>query len=174
MKRSEINPMPEYYDRYINLVADVDLSQAFDDSLAQLNSLDIEALTQLENKPYAEGKWTVQELLQHILDWERIFSYRALLFARDVGDPPQGIEENDMATNSRANERTVAEIVDELKTVRAGTKYLYDGFDEETLKILGKTRTAELTVGAVGFTTLGHQLHHLNIVKERYLPLLNS
>ncbi|HEV7645030.1 MAG TPA: DinB family protein [Pyrinomonadaceae bacterium] len=174
MKRSEINPMPEYYDRYINLVADVDLSQAFDDSLAQLNALDIDALTRLENKPYAEGKWTVQELLQHILDWERIFSYRALLFARNVGDPPQGIEENDMAANSRANERSVAAIIDELKTLRAGTKYLFDGFDEETLKILGKTRTAELTVGAVGFTTLGHQLHHLKIVEERYLPILNS
>jgi uncharacterized damage-inducible protein DinB len=166
--------MPEYYDRYINLVADVDLSQAFDDSLAQLNALDIDALTRLENKPYAEGKWTVQELLQHILDWERIFSYRALLFARNVGDPPQGIEENDMAANSRANERSVAAIIDELKTLRAGTKYLFDGFDEETLKILGKTRTAELTVGAVGFTTLGHQLHHLKIVEERYLPILNS
>ncbi len=174
MKRSEINPMPEYYDRYINLVADIELSQAFDDSLAQLNALDLDALTRLENKPYAEGKWTVQELLQHIVDWERIFSYRALLFARSVGDPPQGIEENDMAANSRANEKTVAAILDELKTVRAGTKYLYDGFDEDTLKVLGKTRTAELTVGAVGFTTLGHQIHHLNIVKERYLPILNS
>jgi uncharacterized damage-inducible protein DinB len=166
--------MPEYYDRYINLVSDVDLSQAFDESLAQLNSLDIARLSQLENRPYAEGKWTVQELLQHILDWERIFSYRALLFARRVGDPPQGVEENDMADNSRANERTVAEIVDELKTVRAGTKYLYTGFDEDTLKILGRTRTAELTVGAAGFTTIGHQIHHLKIVDERYLPILNS
>ncbi len=164
--------MPEYHGRYINLVADVELSQAFDDSIAQLNSLDLEALTRLENKPYAEGKWTVQELLQHILDWERIFSYRALLFARNVGDPPQGLEENDMAANSRANERSVAAIVDELKTVRAGTKYLFDGFDEETLKILGKAYTVDLTVGAVGFATLGHQIHHLNVVKERYLPLL--
>src|ERR1700755_604427 len=108
MKRSEINPMPEYYDRYINLVSDVDLPQAFDESLAQLNSLDVGKLTKLENRPYAEGKWTVQELLQHIVDWERIFSYRALLFARRVGDPPQGVEENTMADNSRANDSTVA------------------------------------------------------------------
>jgi hypothetical protein len=173
MKRSEINPMPEYYDRYINLVADVELSQAFDDSIAQLNALDIGALTRLENKPYAEGKWTVQEVLQHMLDWERIFSYRALLFARSVGDPPQGLEENDMAANSRANGRTVAAILDELKTVRAGTKYLFDGFDEDTLKILGCANTTEITVGAVAFASLGHQIHHLNIISERYVPLLS-
>jgi len=166
--------MPEYHDRYINLVADVELSQAFDQSIAQLDGLDVAALTRLENKPYAEGKWTVQEVLQHIVDWERIFSYRALLFARNVGDPPQGIEENDMAANSRANVRSVTAILDELRTVRAGTKYLYEGFDEDTLKILGKANTTEIIVGAVGFATLGHQIHHLNIVKERYMPLLGE
>ncbi len=174
MKRSEINPMPEYFDRYINLVADVELSEAFDLSLAQLNGLDLEALTALENRPYAEGKWTVQEVLQHMLDWERIFAYRSLLFARRVGDPPQGLEEDDMAANSRANERTVREIVDELKIVRAGTKALFESFDDTTLNILGKTQTAEISVIAKGFANIGHQIHHLNIINERYLPLLNS
>ena len=172
MKRSDINPMPEYHDRYINLVADVELSQAFDDSIAQLDALDLDALTRLENKPYAPGKWTVQQILQHILDFERIFSYRALLFARSVGDPPQGIEEDDMAANSRANERTAASLIDELKTVRAGTKCLYDSFDDQTLMTIGKTYSAEISILAMGFTSIGHQIHHLNVIKERYLPLL--
>ena len=166
--------MPQYYDRYINLVSDVELSQALDESIAQLNNLDIAKLTQLENRPYAEGKWTVQELLQHLIDWERIFCYRGLLFARRVGDPPQGLEENDMADNSRANERTVADIVEELKVVRAGTKYLFTGFDEDTLKILGKANTTDITVGAVAFASLGHQIHHLGILRDRYMPLLND
>lgn len=166
--------MPEYYDRYINLVADVELSQAFDESLAQLNGLDMEALTRLENKPYAEGKWTVQQILQHILDFERIFNYRALLFARNVGDPPQGIEEDDMAANSQADKRTVASIIQELKTVRAGTKFLYDSFDEQTLKIIGKSYSSEISIVALGFTSLGHQIHHLNVIRERYFPLLNE
>lgn len=166
--------MPEYFDRYINLVADVELSQAFDDSIAQLNGLDMNALARLENKPYAEGKWTVQQILQHILDFERIFNYRALLFARNVGKPPQGIEEDDMAANSQADKRSVASIVEEMKIVRAGTKFLYDGFDEETLKTIGKTYSAEISLLALGFTSIGHQIHHLNIIKERYLPLLET
>jgi len=174
MKRSDINPMPEYYDRYINLVADVELSQAFDDSIAQLEHLDMTQLTQLENKPYAPGKWTVQQILQHILDFERIFSYRTLLFARSVGEPPQGIEEDDMAANSRAGERTVASLIDELKTVRAGTKYLFDSFDDQTLMTIGKTRTAEISIIALGFTSIGHQIHHLNVIRERYMPLLQN
>jgi uncharacterized damage-inducible protein DinB len=172
MKRSEIDPMPEYYDRYINLVADVELQQAFDDSIAQLEHLDMNALTRLENRPYAPGKWTVQELLQHILDFERIFNYRALLFARHVGEPPQGIEEDDMAANSRANERTAASLIEEMKTVRAGTKYLYDSFDDQTLMTIGKAYSAEISILALGFTSIGHQVHHLNVVNERYIPLL--
>jgi hypothetical protein len=174
MKRSEINPMPEYYDRYINLVADVDLSQAFNDSIAQLDGLDMYAFRQLENKPYAPGKWTVQEILQHILDFEHIFNYRALLFARNVGEPPQGIEEDDMAANSRANNRTVASLVEEMKIARSGTKRLYDSFDDETLKTIGKTQTAEISILALGFTSIGHQIHHLSIISERYMPLLNA
>jgi uncharacterized damage-inducible protein DinB len=174
MKRSQINPMPEYYDRYINLVADVDLSEAFNESIAQLNALDIDALTRLENRPYAEGKWTVQQILQHILDFERIFCYRALLFARNVGNPPQGIEEDDMAANSQANGRTVASIVEEMKIVRAGTKSLYDSFDEETLKIIGKAYSSEISIVALGFTSIGHQIHHINVINERYMPLLST
>jgi hypothetical protein len=172
MKRSQIDPMPEYYDRYINLVADVELSQAFDESIAQLEGLDREKLTELENRPYAPGKWTVQEIFQHILDFEWVFGYRALLFARQIGEPPQALEEDEMAANSRANDRSVISVIDELTTVRRASKALYGNFDDRTLMTIGRTRTAQISILALGFTTIGHQLHHLNVIKERYLPLL--
>jgi hypothetical protein len=82
MKKSDINPIPDYYDRYINLVADVELSQAFDDSIWQLNNLDKDLLIKLDGKKYAPGKWTVKEIFQHVIDFERILAYRTLLFAR--------------------------------------------------------------------------------------------
>jgi len=84
MKKSDINSMPEYFDRYINLVADVELSQAFDDSIAQLNKLDKNLLAKLDGKKYAPDKWTVKEIFQHVIDFERILSYRTLLFLPDA------------------------------------------------------------------------------------------
>jgi hypothetical protein len=174
MKRSDINPMPDYFDRYINLVADVEISQAFDDSIAQLDALDRDAFARLEGRPYAPGKWSVQGLLQHVLDFERIFNYRALLFARQTGKPPQGLEEDEIAANSRADNRTAADIIDELRAVRVGTKYLYGSFDDQTISLVGKAWNYEISILALGFTSIGHQIHHLNIIKERYFPLLDG
>ena len=81
MKRSDINPMPQYYDRYINLVADVELQQAFENSVLQLKGLDRNLLASLDGRTYALGKWTVKEIIQHLIDVERIMCYRVLLFA---------------------------------------------------------------------------------------------
>ncbi|MBA4125048.1 MAG: DinB family protein, partial [Acidobacteria bacterium] len=81
MKKSDINPIPDYYDRYINLVADVELSQAFDVSIKQLDGLDANLLEKTGSKKTAVNKWTAKEILQHVIDWERILAYRTLLFA---------------------------------------------------------------------------------------------
>jgi len=94
------------------------------------------------------------------------------LFARQIGEPPQGLEEDEMAANSRANERTVISVIDELKTIRRASKGLYGNFDDRTLTTIGRTRTAQISILALGFITIGHQMHHLNVIKERYLPIL--
>ena len=174
MKRSDINPLPEYFDRYMNQVADVELSQAFDDSIAVLNQLDIHQLEQLDGKIYAPDKWTCKTVIQHITDFERIFSYRALLFARGDKNTRQGVDENLLAENCRADMRSTAEVVAELKAVRLATKALFDSFDEEVLRRAGINWKFEVSVASLGFTLLGHQIHHLNIIRERYLPLLNA
>ncbi len=174
MKRSDINPLPEYFDRYINQVADVELLQAFGDSLAVLNQLDIEQLEKLDGKIYAPDKWTCKTIIQHITDFERIFSYRALLFARNDKNMRQGVDENLLADNCRADARATAEVVAELKAVRLATKALFDSFDEELLRRTGMNWKFEISVAALGFTMIGHQIHHLNIIRERYLPLLTA
>ena len=166
--------MPPYFDHYINLVADVELPQAFAESIQQLNERDKDLLQSLESRSYAPNKWTVKGILQHIIDWERILSYRALLFARNEGSVPQGIDEKLLAANMNAEERSIDELIDELKVVRAATKSMFGSFNDEVLQNKGTNWKYEISVLAVGFTIIGHQIHHLKTVEERYVPLLEA
>lgn len=174
MKKSDIKLMPEYFDRYINLVSDVEILQAFDDSLRQLHQLDKVKLENLEGKTYAPDKWTANEILQHVTDWERILSFRALLFARREGSIPQPIDENLLGANTKAGNRTIESLIEELKIVRASTRAMFESFDEETLQNTGKNWNSEISVLAMGFTTIGHQIHHLKIIEEKYFPLIDG
>lgn len=161
--------MPDYYDRYINLVADVELSQAFDDSIRQLGELDVNLLEKIGSKKTAPGKWTAKEILQHVIDWERILSYRALLFARREGSIPQSIDQNRLAANMDAEKRPVDSLIAELKAVRTSTKTLFESFDDEVMLIKGTNWKYEVSILALGFAVVGHQIHHLKIIEENYL-----
>ena len=174
MKKSDVNPMPAYFDHYINLVADVELSQAFADSIQQLNEVNKDPLKSLGSRSYSPNKWTVKGILQHIIDWERILSYRALLFARNEGSVPQGIDEKLLAANMNAEERSIDELIDELKIVRAATKSMFGSFNDEALQNKGTNWKYEISVLAMGFTIIGPQIHHLKTVEERYFPLLEA
>lgn len=172
MKRSQIKPMPQYYDRIINLVDDIELSEAFADSISQLNRIDRDLLNQLEGQTYAPDKWTVGEILQHLIDFERILSYRSMLFARNEGSVPQSIDQDLLAKNSRANARTIDALIEELKAVRVATSALYESFDDQTLLKTGTNWKYEISVLAMGFAMIGHQIHHLKVIEEKYFPLL--
>jgi hypothetical protein len=174
MKKSDINPMPQYFDRYINLVADVELSQAFDDSLRQLDTLDHHLLARLDGRTYAPGKWTVKSIIQHLTDVERILSYRALLFARRDSTTPSEFDENLIAANANADGRTIAELIEELKTVRRASKSLFESVDEDSLRNTGINWKYEISVLAMGFNIIGHQIHHLKVIAEKYYPLLET
>ncbi len=160
--------MPEYWERYINLVPDVELPQAFDDSIRQLDDLDRASLARLDNKTYSPGKWTVKDIIQHLTDVERVMCYRALMFARRDGQIPLGFEQDLFAANSGTNRRTTDDLLDELLSVRRATKALYDSFDDDMLKARGMNWQVEVSVLELGFTILGHQIHHLNVIAEKY------
>jgi len=165
--------MPQFFDRFINLVPDVELSKAFEDSIWQLNELDRTLLARLDGKRYAANKWTVKGIFQHVIDFERILSYRSLLFARKEGSTPQSVDESVLAANMNADERTIDDLIEELKIVRASTKSLFDSFDSDALLNRGTNWKYEISVLAMGFNIIGHQVHHLNIIEERYVPLLS-
>ncbi len=174
MKRSHINPMPKFFDRYINLADDIELADALKNSLANLDKLPIDKWMALGDQVYAPGKWTIKDMVQHMIDTERIFAYRALRFARKDTTQLHGFEENDYADAANAGKRDLAELVEELKTVRRSSVYLFSSFDEETQHRMGSTTSTAISVAALGFAIVGHERHHLNILQERYYPLLDK
>lgn len=171
MKRSDINPMPQYWDRYINLAPDVELSEGFTDSIRQLEQLDRTNLRRIGDQTYAPGKWSVKDIIQHLTDAERIMSYRALLFARRSGMTPDPFDQEPFAVNAVANRRTIDDLIDELLIARRSTKNMYDSFDDDMLKARGICWEYDVAVLDMGFALIGHQNHHLNVLAERYSKL---
>ncbi len=118
---------------------------------------------------YAENKWTIKEILVHIIDDERIYAYRALCFARNDKTSLPGFEQDDYARYSRANERELANILEEYEAVRRATITLFNGLPDEAMMRKGTANDNEATVRALAYHIAGHELHHLNIIRERYL-----
>ncbi len=174
IKRSQITPMPEYFGRYINQVADTTLREALDESIRQIDALDFDALDRIGTAVYAEGKWPIATIVTHITDFERILGYRTLVYARQAGIVPQGIEEDTLAVNSRSHDREIRAAFAELRIARLSTKAMFEGFDDQAFDVIGKIWKDEMTVLAMGFNMIGHQIHHLRVIEERYLPLLKG
>jgi len=173
MKITDIPYTPTYFDTYIRKVGDLDLSAALQQSLAAIDALDIDKLKAIGDEVYAPGKWTIRDPLLHITDTERIFSYRALRFARNDSSAQPGFDENSYAENAGANRRPLEDIIAELRCVRQSCIFLFNALNETELRRIGIMFNAEVSVLAIGFTIVGHQNHHLGILEERYLPLFN-
>ncbi len=118
---------------------------------------------------YAEGKWTIKDILQHLIDSERIFAYRALRFARKDATPLPGFDENDFANVAGGSERSIRDLLTEMAIVRESTLCLFRTFSIETLLLKGVASEKEMSVRALGFIIIGHQNHHQRIFEERYL-----
>ena len=171
MKRSAIDPMPDHFGKYIMLVDDIDLKEALDKSLEQLDHINLKPLEELGDKVYAPGKWTVADIFQHMIDSERVFAYRALRFARNDATPLQGFDQNLYAKNIQPAHRSLSDFWNEFKLVRQSNIMLFDGFDDMVLQRRGIASGTDISVLALGFTLIGHQIHHLRIIDEKYLPL---
>lgn len=118
---------------------------------------------------YAEGKWTIKEILAHLIDDERIYVYRALRFARNDKTELPGFEQDDYAIYSGANERSIKDLLDELTTVRQATISLFEGLDGEALLRAGVADGKVMSVRAAAYHIAGHEMRHINIIRERYL-----
>ncbi len=120
------------------------------------------------NYKYARGKWTLKELLQHAIDTERIFAYRALAIARKETAVLPGFDENIYAKNAEAGKRSWADLANEMKLVRQTTRILFTSFSKKALKTTGFFSSTSADVQTLGLIIVGHFYHHINIIEERY------
>ena len=169
MANVDLSRVPEYYHKYINLVINDDLQAAFEKHQTELVSFLKEIPKKKWNYRYAEGKWSIKEVVQHIIDSERVFIYRALSFARKDQTPLPGFDENIFATNSKADDRSKKDLLKELKTVQQSSAQLFNSFDEEQLNQPGIANEKPTYVKGLAYIVAGHALHHKNVLEERYL-----
>jgi hypothetical protein len=118
---------------------------------------------------YSEAKWTIKEIVLHISDDERIYAYRALRFARNDTTQLPGFDQDEYTRYSGANRRTLNDLLGELETVRAATLSLYNGLGDDTLKRIGVASGNVMSVRAIAYHIAGHELRHMNIIRERYI-----
>ena len=174
MKRSAVDPMPEYFDRYINKCDDTELLTSIQTSIDELDNLPVDKWKALGDKVYSPGKWTVKDILQHLIDTERIFSYRALAFARSETQLLPSFSEDEYARSANATTRTIEQLVDELRATHLSVKLLYESFTPVLLGKMGKGFKGAYSVASIGFILPGHQRWHFDVLKEKYYPLLNT
>jgi len=169
MIHADLPSVPSFYKGYVDNVKDHDLydilQKSNDEFLEVVNGISEE----LGEHCYAEGKWSIKELLCHMQDAERIFAYRALRFARNDKTPLSGFEEKDYAPQANAHSRTVSDIGKELKRLRDSTIDLFKSFSPEMLRRTGTANNTLISVLNLGFIIPGHETHHRKVLTERYL-----
>lgn len=163
-----------YYHRYVSLVPEGDIVV----TLAKQNEETLALLRHLSESQggfrYAPGKWSIKELVAHVSDAERIFAYRALRFARADETPLHGFEENDYVRNGSFDSFPLAEIVNGFDSVRRSTVSLFRLMPAEASTRRGKANNAEISVRALAHIIAGHELHHMNVLRTRYLESLQA
>ncbi len=160
----------KYIQRYLDLVPSADWLQ----ELKNTGEKTVEVYSGLTEEQslfaYAEGKWTLKKLLLHLSDTERVFQYRILAFARGDRHELPGFDEEMYAENSFANERSLASLTEEYRLVRKSSQILLETAHPSVVSNTGTANGNRLSVETIGKLIVGHNEHHLNIIRERYFP----
>lgn len=158
-----------YYEKYVSLVPEADIVQTLErqaeETLTLLRSIDEERAA----SRYDAGKWSVKQVVGHITDGERVFAYRALRFARGDQTPLPGFDQDDFMRDANFDARTLASLTEEYESVRAATLSLLRSLDASAWQRRGTASDNPVSVRALAHIIAGHELHHVNILRERYL-----
>jgi uncharacterized damage-inducible protein DinB len=161
--------VPDFYKTYINALQEDNLQEALANNTRRFRKLLKQIPHKKINYAYAEGKWTIKELLQHIIDSERVFIYRALTFARHDPAPLPGFDENNWAITAKAPKRKWNELVEEFKALRSANELFLNSLDDDQLQQTGSANNNNISVAGLAFVCAGHVAHHMRIIRERYL-----
>lgn len=169
MPRPDLQKVPAHLHEEINLVEQDNLNEAFSrhaDAISFLRSIPEEKW----NYRYAEGKWSIRQVVQHIIDGERIFCNRALVIARkDKTTTLVSFDQDEYELTSKADNRTKDDLVSELAALQQSSIRFFGSFDDEQLQTRGTVGNYTIDVNALGFVVIGHTIHHLKLIRERYL-----
>jgi hypothetical protein len=169
MNPPEKSEYGEYYDRYISKVRDENVPDLLSKQPAELKELFSTVAEDGGMFAYDEGKWTLKEVLSHLIDGERIFAYRMLRISRGDETPIEGFEQDGYIENSNANNRSFAELLDEFDLQRRSNMLLVNNLSDEATKRLGTASGFPVSVRALVYISAGHVKHHIGILRERYL-----
>jgi hypothetical protein len=167
-KRPQAGEVFPYQEKYIALTSEGDIPEMLSEQLPQTIALLSNVTEEQGLFRYAPEKWSIKEVIQHMIDTERIMTYRALRFARKDQTALPGFEENDYAPASMADRRMMIELLEEFTAVRLSSILLFRSFTDEMINCSGPGNGRMITVNALGFIVAGHELHHRNIFIERY------
>ena len=158
-----------YFEHYINLVPENDILSALKNN--HTSTLDfIKSLPQKKSDyRYADGKWTIKQVINHVIDTERIFSYRALRFSRGDAQALPGYDENLFADNVDLSRTDLTTLAEEFDLVRKATIIQFKQLSEKELLLKGNAPGGESNVLSIGYVICGHAIHHTNVIQQRYL-----
>ena len=169
MSRPEKTEYAEYYETYVSLVPETDIISALQNQLAEIENLFAEISEEKGAYAYAEGKWSIKELVGHLIDGERIFSYRAFRFSRADKTALASFEQDNYIKHGNFNNRTLADLIEEFSLLRKANLYLFKNLPAEAWVRTGVASDAEVSVRALVYIMVGHVRHHAKVLKEKYL-----
>lgn len=170
MTKPHLSEYPSFFDGYIQRVPKGNFLDVLNENTQEIKSFFSSIKKDKQDFRYQPGKWTVKQILLHMTDTERVMSYRALTVSRGDSEAVfPSMDENLFATNAIVGERTIKNLLDEFCTVRKATEFLFENMTDKQSKFSGKVMGQEITARALAFIIVGHTMHHLNVIKERYL-----
>jgi uncharacterized damage-inducible protein DinB len=167
-ERPTAGEFPSRYAQYIDRVPQGDIADILESQITTTTALLATVPEERGTFRYQPGKWSINDVVNHVSDAERIFAYRALRIARSDATPLPGFEEDDYAAVAGADGRDLPELIDELVTVRRATLSLLRSFDPEVWGRRGVASGNDVSVRALAYVIAGHELHHVNVLRERY------
>ncbi len=172
MDRPETHEFDPYYNTYVSLIEEGDVMPTLRAQPAELRDLVSGIPDEKGTFAYAPGKWSLKEALSHLIDGERIFAYRILRISRGDETPIEGFEQDGYIENSNANGRSFAELLEEFDLQRRSNLLLLDNVSDEGSRRMGTASGCPVSVRALAYISAGHVMHHVRIIKQRYLSQL--
>jgi len=169
MHKPKSNENPSYYNRYIDLIKSADILTVLENQNQEMHTLLSRIGEEAAIFRYAPDKWSIKEVIGHIIDVERIFAYRALRFARNDKTPIAGFEQDDYVKNANFDSRTLIDLSDEFRIVREATLSMFYSFEDNIYSREGTASGYKFTVRAIPFIIAGHEVHHRQVIQEKYM-----